>query len=184
LEAVALDVYIMRFVAAMVGRGGPASKMSEWTEVLDEWAASFYEEASFASELRNMDEFRSLMQGVQGICVPGSYPALSTSSVLVTEWIDGEKLQAEPCPRARAVCTALLDAYLFQLLESGVMHADPHPGNLLLRPDGSICILDFGLMSRVTPTQQLQLIDFLAHLANDDWALVLRDMQVELGWEG
>lgn len=48
------------------------------------------------------------------------------------------------------MCTTLLNCYLIQLLETGFLHADPHPGNLIRTPDGKICILDFGLMTEVS----------------------------------
>lgn len=50
----------------------------------------------------------------------------------------------------RELCTTLLNCYLIQLLETGFLHADPHPGNLIRTPDGKICILDFGLMTEVS----------------------------------
>lgn len=50
----------------------------------------------------------------------------------------------------RELCTTLLNCYLIQLLETGFLHADPHPGNLIRTPDGQICILDFGLMTEVS----------------------------------
>jgi len=50
----------------------------------------------------------------------------------------------------RELCTTLLNAYLIQLLETGHLHADPHPGNLIRTLDGKICILDFGLMTEVS----------------------------------
>ena len=110
--------------------------------------------------------------------VPATFPKLSTSSVLVTEWIEGSKLQSARGPAARRQATILLNAYLVQLLEAGFMHADPHPGNLLLTKDGRICILDYGLMSRIDESQQLTLVSFLAHLANEDWSMVVDDLQV------
>ena len=50
----------------------------------------------------------------------------------------------------RELCTTLLNCYLIQLLETGFLHADPHPGNLIRTPQGQICILDFGLMTEVS----------------------------------
>lgn len=43
----------------------------------------------------------------------------------------------------------LLNSYLVQLLDNGFLHADPHPGNFLLQNDGTLCVLDFGLMTEV-----------------------------------
>lgn len=61
----------------------------------------------------------------------------------------GERLQESASPDVRALCTTLLNAYLTQLLDTGFLHADPHPGNLIRTPDGRLCVLDFGLMTEV-----------------------------------
>ncbi len=67
----------------------------------------------------------------------------------MTEWIEGEKFGVAGGPEMRGLCTMLLNAYLVQLLETGFLHADPHPGNLMLTPQGQVAILDFGLMTQV-----------------------------------
>ena len=77
----------------------------------------------------------------------------------------GEKLSESNAADVRELCTTLLNAYLIQLLETGHLHADPHPGNLIRTPDGKICILDFGLMTDVTSEQRLALVEYIAHLS-------------------
>ena len=70
----------------------------------------------------------------------------------------GEKLSESTAGDVRELCTTLLNCYLIQLLETGFLHADPHPGNLIRTPEGQICILDFGLMTEVTtPSCQCKL---------------------------
>jgi hypothetical protein len=64
----------------------------------------------------------------------------------------------------RELCNTLLSAYLIQLLDTGLLHADPHPGNLIRTTDGKICVLDFGLMTEVTPEQRIALVEYIAHL--------------------
>lgn len=51
--------------------------------------------------------------------------------------------------RLKKIVATLLNSYLAQLLESGFLHADPHPGNFLCTPDGRLCVLDMGLMTEV-----------------------------------
>lgn len=80
-----------------------------------------------------------------------SFASATTRRVLTTEWIEGEKLSESNAADVRQLCTTLLNAYLIQLLDSGLLHADPHPGNLIRTPDGRICILDFGAPPR-SPT--------------------------------
>ena len=64
-----------------------------------------------------------------------------------------------------------------QLLETGLLHADPHPGNLIRTPDGRICILDFGLMTEVPPERAQALVEYIAHLSVEDFeAVVMHDL--------
>ena len=92
------------------------------------------------------------------LCMPGTMPlflsfADSSSSssvqVLTTEWVEGEKLSESRAGDLGSLVTTALNCYLVQLLETGFLHADPHPGNLLRTPDGRLCVLDFGLMTEV-----------------------------------
>jgi hypothetical protein len=76
----------------------------------------------------------------------------------------GEKLSESGASDVRELCNTLLSAYLIQLLDTGLLHADPHPGNLIRTNDGKICVLDFGLMTEVTPEQRIALVEYIAHL--------------------
>lgn len=69
--------------------------------------------------------------------------------VLTTSWVEGEKLSESKEADVPQLVSVALNCYLIQLLESGFLHADPHPGNLLRTPDGRLCVLDFGLMIQV-----------------------------------
>ncbi len=69
--------------------------------------------------------------------------------VLTCEWVNGEKLSESNAADLLPLVTTALNCYLVQLLETGFLHADPHPGNLLRTPDGHLCVLDFGLMTEV-----------------------------------
>ena len=57
-----------------------------------------------------------------------------------------------------------INAYLTMLLDTGVLHCDPHPGNLLRTTDGRLCILDWGMTLGVPPNLQYALLEFIAHL--------------------
>jgi predicted unusual protein kinase regulating ubiquinone biosynthesis (AarF/ABC1/UbiB family) len=63
--------------------------------------------------------------------VTESHPSCIPPQVLTTRWVDGEKLCESKAEDVRELCNTLLNAYLVMLLETGNLHADPHPGNLL-----------------------------------------------------
>ena len=74
-----------------------------------------------------------------------------------------------------------MNTYLEMMLEQGTLHCDPHPGNLLRTADGRLCVLDWGLVSTITPELQLTLIEHVAHLTAADYAKVPSDL-VKLGF--
>jgi aarF domain-containing kinase len=96
--------------------------------VLDEWAFKFYREMDYRKEGAIMSRFAADLEPLSGIRIPSAFTALTTRRVLVTEWIDGEKLSESKAEDVRELCTTLLNAYLIQLLDTGLLHADPHPG--------------------------------------------------------
>ncbi|CAN0085410.1 unnamed protein product, partial [Discosporangium mesarthrocarpum] len=80
--------------------------------------------------------------------------------------------------RLEKIVATLLNAYLTQLLESGFLHADPHPGNFLCTPDGRLCVLDFGLMTEVAEDQRYALLEYVSHLTAKDYEATLNDLIV------
>lgn len=112
--------------------------------VLDEWALKFYREMDYRKEAAMMRRFATDLAPLEGIRVPAAFDSLVTRRILCTEWIEGEKLSESGESDVKELCTTLLNAYLIQLLDTGLLHADPHPGNLIRTPDGKICILDYG----------------------------------------
>lgn len=68
------------------------------------------------------------------------------------------------------------EAALVQLLETGVMHADPHPGNILLSKDGRLQFIDFGLICKMEKKHQNAMLAAIAHLVNGEWESLTEDL--------
>lgn len=79
-------------------------------------------------EAYNTMTFKKHMEGLDGIKVATVYPEFTSRKIIVTEWIVGERLGDSKTEDVRALCSTLLNCYLIQLLETGLLHADPHPG--------------------------------------------------------
>eukprot|EP00198_Chlamydomonas_reinhardtii_P007169 XP_001696505.1 predicted protein [Chlamydomonas reinhardtii] len=158
LEQVALDLMLMRRAAVAMKEAAQLDYRREANNA-----------ATFAAQMA--------AAGVSGVTVAPVRRDLSSDCVLVTEWVDGEKLSESGAADVRELCNTLLNAYLIQLLDTGFLHADPHPGNLIRTPDGRICVLDFGLMTEVTPEQRIALVEYIAHLSTRDWGKLAVDLQ-------
>jgi hypothetical protein len=112
--------------------------------------------------------------------VPKVYDDLCTRRILVSEWVDGKKLSDCTPEQIGAVTPFAQEAFLTQLFDSGVFHADPHPGNLLLRDEPTeeghvLALIDCGLVAKIDKNDREKMISAIIHLANKDYAALVDD---------
>lgn len=98
------------------------------------------------------------------MCFPRVYWDFTTPAVLTMEFLDGVKVSVVGTPEApdtdaRVVASRGADSVLSQILEHGLFHADPHPGNILILPGNIVAFIDFGIVGRVTRQLRDQLAD-------------------------
>ena len=86
--------------------------------------------------------------------IPKNYPEYTSRRVHTAQWVVGEKLSQSTADDVGELVNLGVITYLTQLLDTGLFHADPHPGNMLRTPEGQLVILDFGLMTEITPDQK------------------------------
>ena len=104
----------------------------------DEWGRGFIAELDYRSEALNTIKFKTAMEekGLTAVTSPTVVSSLSGGKILTTEWIDGTRLDRSEEDDVARLCGVALNAYLVMLLETGILHCDPHPGNLLRTEDG------------------------------------------------
>lgn len=128
--SVALDCYIVRTLAKLAST--LFDLRTDWRAAVDEYASRLFEELDYTKELINMGKFRELYGNVSGVYLPRAFPTYCSRRVLVTEWVDGEKLIDEDA-RVRQEDLKLVETgirfALIQLLDKGFLHADMHNGN-------------------------------------------------------
>lgn len=134
-------------------------------------------ELDFSLELRNQQQFARLFAGDPRIRIPRALPHLCTKRVLTMEWLAGSKLSelvgdAEAEARLPEYARRGADIYLKMIFEHGFYHADPHPGNLMLLPDGAIGMLDFGMVGRLSDALREQIEDLLLAITRRDSQLL------------
>lgn len=179
LEGICRDLYLFRSGARIVQ--SIPNVRSNLVALLDNWASRFFDELDYVREGENAIQFSKNMESLPNIVVPAVYMQYTSRKVLTTRWVEGEKLSESKSGDLLQLVKVALNCYLMQLLESGFLHADPHPGNLLRTDNGSLCVLDYGLMTQISVDQQYAFIDYISHLVNADYALVAEDL-VKLGF--
>ncbi|MFD0352371.1 ABC1 kinase family protein [Streptomyces sp. NPDC127110] len=145
----------------IVGRLAAAlSERTAWgrglglNELAQGFAVALREELDFRVEARNMSGVRRAAEarGDSSVAIPVLHGQFSTERVLVMSRVEGTSLgKAVPDDRRHGaeLAETLLTALLDQITLDGVFHADPHPGNILLQPDGTAALLDFGSVGRI-----------------------------------
>lgn len=152
-ETMALDIEIMRKLVGRLGRFIKDDQFVNLQDVVDEMWATFLQETNFCQEASNLEEFARNNASCVYVAVPKVHKQYSNEYVLVMEYVDGVPISHAEELQARGydldeIGTKLLDNYASQVLDQGFFHADPHPGNILIR-GGQIVYIDLGLMGRL-----------------------------------
>tara|TARA_B100000530_G_scaffold331872_1_gene277283 strand:- start:4 stop:1275 length:1272 start_codon:yes stop_codon:yes gene_type:complete len=124
----------------------------EMNAIFEEIRERLLEELDYYQEAANLEWFRQAFKDVEGVTIPGTYPELCTQRVLTMDRIPGKSaddflVDATPEARQRAG-TLLAESFYTMVYKLRALHADPHGGNYLFQPDGSIGIIDFGCVKR------------------------------------
>ena len=175
------DLIILKKVARFAERFPKLSENADWSGMLREFDVTIHEEMDYTSEGKNAERFRDNFKTWSNIHVPKIYWNATSSKVLTMEFINGTKVtdlseQAQRNISPEKVNRLLIKTYLKQLLEDGFFHADPHPGNLLVMPDGRVAFFDFGMVGRITPQLQAKMIDAFFHVVSKDAAGIAQDL--------
>ena len=173
-EIISFDIAILYRLVKLANRFFPrANENADWEGMLQEFHRTIFEEMDYGREGRNADRFRYNFRDWRAIRVPRIHWSHTTSQVLTMEFMRGTKVVDLEALRARGISPVkvnrlLVRAYLKQLLEDGFFHADPHPGNLLVMDSGHLAVFDFGMVGRITPRLQSQMIDAFFHVVSRD----------------
>ncbi|HEU4832773.1 MAG TPA: AarF/ABC1/UbiB kinase family protein [Pyrinomonadaceae bacterium] len=171
---ISFDVAILFRLVKLTNRFFPkANENADWEGMLHEFHSTIFEEMDYVREGRNADRFRYNFRTWRAIRVPKIYWTHTNTRVLTLDFIRGTKVVDLEGLLANRISPVkvnrmLIRTYLKQLLEDGFFHADPHPGNLLVMDSGHLAFFDFGMVGRITPQLQAQMIDAFFHVVARD----------------
>jgi predicted unusual protein kinase regulating ubiquinone biosynthesis (AarF/ABC1/UbiB family) len=175
------DLEILNKVANFAERFPQLNENADWSGMLREFNQTIHEEMDYAAEGHNAERFRENFKNWSNIHVPKIFWHATTRKVLTMDFIHGTKVTDLEGQERQGISPAkvnrlLIKTYLKQLLEDGFFHADPHPGNLLVMPDGRLAFFDFGMVGRITPELQAKMIDAFFHVVGKDPAGIAQDL--------
>jgi ubiquinone biosynthesis protein len=172
-EEVRADMAALARIATVADKGSDLGRTYGFARLLREFERSLNLELDYRREARNLERFVGLMSAYDLLVVPEPVPALTSGRVLTMDYIEGRKV-TDVGPLGlldldtRAIVEQLFSAYLKCILEEGFLHADPHPGNVLVTPDGRLAILDLGMVATIPPRLQEKVVRLLVAIADDN----------------
>ena len=157
----------------------------DWMGIYEECCRILWEEIEYLNEGRNADTFRRNFRNEDWVKVPRVYWRYTSPRVLTLEYLPGIKISHYEAIEAAGLDRKDLarkgaQAYLHQLLNNGFFHADPHPGNIAVSPEGALIFYDFGMMGQIKPNIRENLMETLFGIAEKNGDRVVTSL-IELG---
>ena len=154
------DLKSARAITAWAARRWPSPHILGFQSLVEECAARIGEEMDFRLEAEYATEARANFAGNPRVVIPEVMHELTRQRVLVLQFLEGTRVDrlVPGGVDAGRLAGMVIEVYVQMMLVDGLFHADPHPGNLMVAPDGRLVLLDFGMMVRVPPELRLTLI--------------------------
>ena len=189
-QLVSMDLSTLKFVIWVINRFVDTGEFIDLMGVYREFKRTVYEEIDYITEAANAIRFREMFKDDSSIYIPRVYEDYTTRHLVVLEWIDGIKINDYAAIEAAGVsrlevAKRTVKTYFYQFFTEGFFHADPHPGNIFVLPEGKgdkkvtlsegpvIAFVDFGMVGTLTKNMKKSLKDlFLSFVSRDSRALV------------
>ena len=165
-EEMSKDMDVLSDMSAFLDSHTEAGRKYEFSPFLEEFRKNLLRELDYRLEARNLVVFANNLRDFDRIVVPQPVEDYTTSRVLTMDYISGRKITSLS-PLAKIdldgyqLAEHLFQAYLQQILIDGFFHADPHPGNVFLTDDRRVALIDLGMVARIAPRFQDNLIQLL-----------------------
>ncbi|NPA58707.1 MAG: AarF/ABC1/UbiB kinase family protein [Aquificae bacterium] len=178
-ELIELDAELMYKVVDFLERHFKEVKEFNLKGVIHQFKRTTLREADFSIEAQNIKIFQQNFKNYPKFKIPKCYYQISTSEVLITEFIEGTKISEVETLKRKGldpvdIAVRLTDAYFKMVFKDGVYHADPHPGNLFVLDDGTIVVIDFGMIAFLSKTKKKYFFDYIIGVITLDLNLAIQ----------
>ncbi len=171
----------MEVLAGLAGLAERIPELAAWQprSLVEQLSRSLKRELSFTRELNNLLVFEKEFGRFEGLKIPKPFPKLSSSRVLTMERLDGQSIAEFNVseaqlgnPVSNTLPRRAAELYMEMIFAKGLYHADPHPGNVLVLPDGTLGLLDFGMVGRIDDSLRETIEQMLLAVASGDVTLL------------
>ncbi len=184
-KTIELDIGILKDIADFIDNHTKYGKLYDSYGMVCEFEKVIKDELDFIKEGENAETFKSNFRKDNGIKIPDIKWIYTTKNVLTMEYIEGIRIDDISALDLagidkKIVAKRLATSILNQILRDGFFHADPHPGNIRVLPDGTIVFLDLGMVGYLNEALKEIIVKFFIGIANKDSTLIVRSI-IELG---
>jgi len=172
------DIELMYYFAAQIEKRFDLGRVLGVMNLVKEFERTIFRELDMLIEAGNIERFARNFADDDEIYIPKVYWLHTAKSVLVMEHIDGIKMdrvaeirQAGIDPKEVAMIG--LRSFSRQLMQSGIFHADPHPGNTIVMYDGRVSLVDFGIVGYLDEETMMQIANVFLGFAEHDYNLIM-----------
>jgi predicted unusual protein kinase regulating ubiquinone biosynthesis (AarF/ABC1/UbiB family) len=179
---VALDLDISFRLLLLLNVLFPNHHVRALTNVVREFSVRVREEMDFRVEASHIALFQKHFAGDRRVRAPRVHEPYTRQRVLVMEWVSGDKVDrlqdrfASGDLEFRDLMETLIEVYIRMLLVEGFMHADPHPGNILVEADGTIVLLDWGMALQLSRHTREHILRVAVAAGRDDLDAMISGM--------
>ncbi len=180
------DIDLLYTVARMAERYWPDGRRLRPVEVVQEYEKTIFDELDLQREAANCSQLRRNWMHSEMLYIPEVYWDWTRASVLVMERIYGTPVSETDRLKAQGVSMRLLgergvEIFFTQVFRDNFFHADMHPGNIFVEPNGRYIAVDFGIVGTLTSEDQRYLAENLLAFFERDYRRVA-ELHVESGW--
>lgn len=184
-EMVHADIDLLRAIVELTDRYLPELKILNPSLVVEEFARNIRREMDFLGEAAYTARFHEEFRDDERIITPRVFWDFTSSAILTIERLEGiritEAADLEDPPFDKAeLADNLSSVFMKQFFNTGIFHGDPHGGNILVTPTGTLCLLDFGLVGHLSRDLREQLVTMFIALDRKDFDTIV-DVLVEAG---
>jgi ubiquinone biosynthesis protein len=170
------DLYLLELIAGQLDERMETAQIYDLPNLVQEVKKTLLRELDFTREARHMKICQGNLADLQEVHIPQVYESYSSERVLTMELVHGTKMKdlaSDLHLDRETLAKQGLRLTIKQILEDGFFHADPHPGNMLILDDNVLCLLDWGMVGRLTRRTRYELIDLINAVVDKDSERIL-----------
>lgn len=176
------DLEIIKYVVSKADKYLEEQGMPNATDAVSAFESSMLKELDYKNEGKNIENFRNFYKDYKNFYVPKAYRKISTEKVLVIEYVSGCKITDIEQIKAwglspEKIAELGMDVYLMQIFEFGYFHSDPHPGNIMVTPEGTLILIDFGMLGKLMKQDKFAFANVMIAMGREDAQAMARNLK-------